>query len=84
MEKTDIEQTVMTFIKKNIKDNDLVATTDYFATGAASSLLAMQIIMFLEDTFDITVSNDEMEMSNFNTVEHISEFVEKKVTPNEN
>jgi methoxymalonate biosynthesis acyl carrier protein len=39
----------------------------------------MQLVMFVENTFNIKVENDELDLENFKSVSAISEFVNKKL-----
>lgn len=73
-------------IKKYIDDNLIVSDDEavfqdddnIFAKGFVNSLFAMKILNYIEGEFDITVENDDMDISNFNTVNNIVSFVTKK------
>jgi len=51
---------------------------DIFAMGFINSLFAMQLVMWIEKEFGITVENDDLELSNFNSVDNIAAFVDRK------
>lgn len=74
-----IQHKILDFIGKSVNKNDLGLDVDFFENGMASSLLAMQIIMFIENEFNIKVENSEMKLDNFNTINNISKFIELKV-----
>lgn len=39
----------------------------------------MQLILFIENEFDLDVSNDDLDLSNFNSVNAISNYIETKL-----
>ncbi len=53
---------------------------DIFALGFVDSLFALQLISFLEETFAIEVNDQDLDISNFNSVAAIVAFVNKKKT----
>lgn len=59
--------------QKNIEDHD-----DIFARGYVNSLFAMQLVMYLENEFSLQVDNDDLELENFQSIDAISQFVERK------
>lgn len=48
---------------------------DIFATGLVNSLFAAQLVMFVEERFAITVDNEDLELTNFCSVDAITRFV---------
>ncbi|SNR35532.1 hypothetical protein [Actinomadura mexicana] len=48
---------------------------DIFATGYVSSLFAVQILTWVERTFDLAVAGDDLDMANFLSVDAITRFV---------
>ena len=51
---------------------------DIFAGGYVNSLFAMQLIVWLEKDFDITVEDSDLKISNFNSVDSIAALIESK------
>lgn len=51
---------------------------DIFASGVLTSLLAMQLVLFLEKEFRITVANEDLDFANFATIEALTSFVARK------
>ena len=43
----------------------------------------VKIILFLEDTYDVKIENDEIKLKNFNSVDDICNFIKRKVDGNE-
>jgi len=63
----EIEQHVLRFIEQHTKKSWDPAT-DLFASGAVSSLFALQLVMALEKAFDVSVAGDDLKLDNFRTV----------------
>jgi acyl carrier protein len=51
---------------------------DIFEQGLVNSMFALQLVMYLEKEFSIKISNDDLQLSNFNTIDHIERFVQYK------
>ncbi len=66
------------FLARFIGDYDLRDDDDIFAQGIVNSLFAMQLVLFVEDGFGITVDNDDLDIDNFRSVDAISALVERK------
>ena len=60
------------FRSRNLSDSD-----DVFALGL-NSLFAMQLVAWVEKEFDIEVADEDLEVSNFNSVNAITDFVSRK------
>ncbi len=50
---------------------------DLFASGLVSSLFAMELVMFVERAFDVTVGSDELKLDTFRTVHSITALVRR-------
>jgi len=57
---------------------DLGDATNIFDTGRVSSLFALELVTFIEATFATTVENADLEASNFQSVDALTAFVERK------
>ncbi len=53
--------------------------TDIFESGLVNSLFAIELMTFLERQFAIKVTMSDLDMKNFNTVQHVAQFVERKL-----
>lgn len=69
---------IRTFLSKHIRNHELNDDADIFGLGFVNSLFAMQLVMFVEREFGITVENEDLNMENFQSVNAIVKFVEKK------
>ncbi|MCK4259500.1 MAG: hypothetical protein KAX49_11015 [Halanaerobiales bacterium] len=57
----------------DLKDDD-----DIFRSGIVNSLFAMQLVMFLESTFDISIGNEDLSLNNFCSVNAMLDLINKK------
>jgi acyl carrier protein len=53
---------------------------DIFALGLANSLFAMELVMFIEKTFALSIPNEELRLDNFRSVEAMATVVERLAT----
>ncbi|HUN55350.1 MAG TPA: phosphopantetheine-binding protein [Smithella sp.] len=77
----DNEQ-IRKFIKtKIVKDNtiDFKDTDSLIETGIIDSLGIQVLLAYLEETYAISISDDELVPENFETIDAIKHFVERKM-----
>lgn len=79
MDMDDVNRKVNSFIMKYSRLNNIGEDQDIFQLGFANSLFAMQLILFMEKEFDISISNDEISLDNLNTIHNICKFIMGKV-----
>ncbi|MBA2710963.1 MAG: acyl carrier protein [Tatlockia sp.] len=73
-----IEEPVRNFLCKHLNVEYLDAQSDIFQLGFVNSLFALQIVNFLEKQFSIRFENEDLKVSNFNTIHNICAFLAKK------
>lgn len=80
IERTDMEirEKVKEFVVKYIQDDDPGYDVNLFEGGFVNSLFAMQLVMFIEREFGIQVDNNDLDISNFDTINHIVALIENK------
>ncbi|NSL87270.1 acyl carrier protein [Chitinophaga sp. Mgbs1] len=67
------------FLRKRVgQDIQFNDAEDIFAAGLVNSLFALELVVFLEQSFDITVENEDLNLQNFSTVENLEAFILKK------
>ena len=64
------------YLRTSVLDND----QNIFKSGIVNSLFAMQIIMFVESEFSISVESEDMKISNFSSVNSLTHFVRSKTS----
>jgi methoxymalonate biosynthesis acyl carrier protein len=66
------------FLSRFFKNHDLQPEEDIFALGFVNSLLAMQLVAFVEKEFGIQVEDEDLDLDNFRSIQAISRLVERK------
>jgi methoxymalonate biosynthesis acyl carrier protein len=51
---------IRNFLSEHITSYDLQDDDDFFALGLANSLFAMQLVLFVEQEFDISIDGDDL------------------------
>ena len=74
---TEIQDKIMEFFKMNNKAEGLTEDTDLFKGGYVNSLFALQMVMYLEETFKIKIKNKEITEKNFKTIQSIAQVVQR-------
>jgi len=60
-------------VSSPVKDDD-----DVFALGIVDSLFALQLVLFVEQDFDLQVDGEDLNLDNFCSINAIASFVESK------
>lgn len=77
----DIKETVKSFLQQRIgEDVAFGYEDDIFKLGLVNSLFALELVVFLENTFKITVENEDLDLNNFSAVANIEKFIQKKIS----
>jgi acyl carrier protein len=74
-EPIEIKKQISEFILGRFPQAEISDSDDIFALGFVNSLFAMELVMFIEKTFGITVPNEELKIDNFRTVELMADLV---------
>jgi len=72
------EQKIKEFLSRFFKSHDLQPEEDIFALGFVNSLLAMQLVAFVEKEFGVRVEDADLDLDNFRSIRAISCLVERK------
>lgn len=73
-----MKETIRNFLLEYINDYDLQDDDDIFELGLVNSLFAMQIVLFVEQEFDLEIDGDDLDFSHFRTVNAIQKLVQSK------
>jgi len=73
----DTREKIMEFFKSRGKGDGLTYDTDLFKGGYVNSLFALEMVVFLEETFKIKLKNKDINEKNFRTIDSIASVVEK-------
>ena len=66
------------FLSRFFKSHDLQPDEDIFALGFVNSLLAMQLVAFVEKELGIQVEDADLDLDNFRSIRAISNLVARK------
>jgi methoxymalonate biosynthesis acyl carrier protein len=66
------------FLSRFFKSHDLQPNEDIFALGFVNSLLAMQLVAFVEKEFGLAVDDQDLDLDNFRSIGAIARLVERK------
>ena len=66
------------FLSRFFKNHDLQPDEDIFALGFVNSLLAMQLVAFVEKEFGVAVGDEDLDLDNFRTINSIARLVARK------
>ena len=72
------KEKIKQFLSKLVRNHDLKDDEDIFALGFINSLAALQLVNFLEKEFGISIEDEDLDIQNFNTINAIASFVERK------
>ena len=73
-----MKETIRNFSLAHITDYDLQDGDDIFDLGLVNSLFAMQLVLFVEQEFDINIDGEDLDFANFRTVNAIHNLVKNK------
>lgn len=72
------EKIIMEFLKKYFDVSKVNKDDNIFELGFVNSLFAMQMVSFIENEFDFEISNDELNLDNFKSINSILAFIDSK------
>jgi methoxymalonate biosynthesis acyl carrier protein len=75
---SDVQARIKTFLSRFFRQHDLQPDEDIFALGFVNSLLAMQLVNFVEKEFGITVEDEDLDLANFRSLAAMDALVERK------
>ena len=82
----EIRNKILEFINCEIVDGfmniNLDFTTDLIETGVIDSMGIMKLLVFVEESFNMKVSDSELVPKNFESVNSISHLVERTMAAN--
>jgi acyl carrier protein len=69
---------IRAFLSRFFRVDNLQDDDDIFALGLINSLFAMQMVLWVEKEFGIKVEDEDLDIENFNTINALAGFVERK------
>lgn len=68
---------ILGFIRSRFPQVEIGENEDIFQIGFVNSLFAMELVMFVEKTFSVTVPNEELRIDNFRTATSMAQLVDR-------
>lgn len=72
-----IDARIRAFIEPRFPGRSWSDDDDIFALGFVDSMFAMEVVVFVERTFAVTVPNEELHMDNFRSVRSMAALVRR-------
>lgn len=69
---------VREFVTESLKMPQLSDDADIFEIGGASSLFAVELVLFVEDALDVALEDNDLERENFCSIDAIVALAERK------
>ncbi len=77
---SEIQAKIREFLSRFFRNHDLQLDEDIFALGFVNSMFTMQLVLFIEQAFQITIDNEDLELDNFRTINSMIRLVERKTS----
>lgn len=74
----EIQAKIQEFLSRFFRDYDLQPDQDIFTLGFVNSMFAMQLVLFIEQEFQLTIDNEDLDFDNFRTINAITRLIERK------
>ncbi len=78
----DVRIKLKGFLTRFFRKHELKDDEDIFSLGFINSLFAMQLVLFLEKEFNVTIDSKDLDFDNFRTINRIVELVQFKTVSN--
>lgn len=73
-----VKDKIKKFLSQFFGNHDLHDDEDIFSLGFVNSMFAMQLVLFIEKEFELTIENEDLEFANFRTINSMAALVERK------
>ncbi len=70
---------IRTFLGKHLGGHTLEDDEDIFARGFVNSLMAMQLVTFIEKAFSVEIDDEDLDLDNFRSVDAMDALLDRKV-----
>lgn len=70
---------IRAFLSRFFKNRELGDDDDIFAMGFVNSLLALQLVNFLQKEFEIVIDDEDLDLDNFRSINSMNALVERKI-----
>ena len=74
----DTKAKIKKFLSQYFGNHELQTDEDIFALGFVNSMFAMQLVLFIEKEFQVTIENEDLDFDNFRTIEAMERLLQSK------
>jgi acyl carrier protein len=78
MSTVDPKSQIQEYLERVTRHPDLRDDQNIFESGIVNSIFAVELVIFIEKQFNITVENDDLDLANFASIDAIATFVARK------
>lgn len=78
MNAVDPKSQIRDYLERATRHPDLRDDQNIFDDGIVNSIFAVELVVFIEDRFNITIENDDLDFANFASIDAIAAFVARK------
>ena len=79
MDKKTVMSKISEFLSQFISETDIDPDVNLFESGLVNSLFAMQLLLYVEQEFGLQVTNEDLDIKNFRSLNALTDFVMVKV-----
>ncbi|WP_250126456.1 acyl carrier protein [Chroococcidiopsis sp. CCMEE 29] len=76
----EVKAKIKDFLSQYFGDYALRDDEDIFALGFINSMFAMQLVLFIEKEFQVSIENEDLGFENFRTINSMVSLLERKMT----
>lgn len=79
----EVSKQIKEFIIENFlfgESNHFDESTDLFEKGILDSTGIIELVSFIEKTFNISIEDEELVVDNFSSLNHITKYLQSKVS----
>ena len=80
MEVKNMKAKIREFLGRFIDESSVGDDDNIFETGLVNSLFALQLVSFIEQEFDISIENEELDIQHFKDINSIASLISKKLS----
>lgn len=78
MSTVDPKSQTRNYLERVTRQPDLRDDQNIFEDGIVNSIFAVELVIFIEKQFNITIENDDLDLANFASIDAIATFVARK------
>lgn len=73
----DVKETVLRFLWEKTGSSHLTEDTELLKSGLVNSLFALEVVVFVEQTFGVKLKRGDITPANFDSAAHIAALVDR-------